>query len=88
MKKSETKTTTSAPSAGNGAAAAAQAASSAAEHEPTKAELEAEFDPNDKGMYDFRNKFLFLLFIKLYNTILLEYLFFYYFFFIFFFFFV
>lgn len=44
MKKTETKTTTSAGAAGNAAASATT------EHEPTKAELEAEFDPNDKGM--------------------------------------
>ncbi|EDW60883.1 uncharacterized protein igl isoform X1 [Drosophila virilis] len=49
MKKSETKTTTNNGSAISAAAnAAAEAASSSAE--PTKAELEAEFDPNDKEL--------------------------------------
>ncbi|XP_034104121.1 uncharacterized protein LOC132791918 isoform X1 [Drosophila nasuta] len=50
MKKSETKTATNNGSAiaANAASAAAEAASSSAE--PTKAELEAEFDPNDKEL--------------------------------------
>ncbi|KAH8371268.1 hypothetical protein KR093_006772 [Drosophila rubida] len=54
MKKSETKTATNngsavaANAAAASAAAAAEAASSSAE--PTKAELEAEFDPNDKEL--------------------------------------
>ncbi|XP_062131179.1 uncharacterized protein LOC133842193 isoform X3 [Drosophila sulfurigaster albostrigata] len=51
MKKSETKTATnngSAIAANAASAAAAEAASSSAE--PTKAELEAEFDPNDKEL--------------------------------------
>lgn len=50
MKKSETKTATN-NGASNAVAAnaAAAAAAAAAEVEPTKAELEAEFDPNDKG---------------------------------------
>lgn len=50
MKKSETKTATN-NGASNAVAAnaASAAAAAAAEVEPTKAELEAEFDPNDKG---------------------------------------
>jgi len=46
MKKSETKTVTN-----NGSAIAANAAAEAASSsaDPTKEELEAEFDPNDKG---------------------------------------
>lgn len=52
MKKSETKTATN-NGASNAVAAnaAAAAAAAAAEVEPTKAELEAEFDPNDKGKW-------------------------------------
>lgn len=56
MKKSETKTATnngSAAGAASSAAAAAAAAAEAAAAEPTKAELEAEFDPNDKGKWKF-----------------------------------
>ncbi|KAH8401722.1 hypothetical protein KR009_007551 [Drosophila setifemur] len=49
MKKSETKTTTNNGSAA-GAAPSAAAAEAAASAEPTKAELEAEFDPNDKEL--------------------------------------
>lgn len=51
MKKSETKTATNngASNAVAANAANAAAAAAAAEVEPTKAELEAEFDPNDKG---------------------------------------
>lgn len=50
MKKSETKTATN-NGASNAVAANAAAAAAAAEVEPTKAELEAEFDPNDKGKW-------------------------------------
>jgi len=50
MKKSETKTVTNNGSAA-GAAPSAAAAEAAAAAEPTKAELEAEFDPNDKGKF-------------------------------------
>ncbi|XP_017124967.1 uncharacterized protein LOC108144528 isoform X1 [Drosophila elegans] len=52
MKKSETKTATNNGSAAGAApsAAAAAAAEAAASAEPTKAELEAEFDPNDKDL--------------------------------------
>nr|XP_016930303.1 uncharacterized protein LOC108010019 isoform X1 [Drosophila suzukii] len=49
MKKSETKTVTNNGSAA-GAAPSAAAAEAAAAAEPTKAELEAEFDPNDKDL--------------------------------------
>ncbi|KAH8357304.1 hypothetical protein KR200_007638 [Drosophila serrata] len=49
MKKSETKTATNNGSAA-GAAPSASAAAEAAAAEPTKAELEAEFDPNDKEL--------------------------------------
>ncbi|XP_016953560.1 uncharacterized protein LOC108026879 isoform X1 [Drosophila biarmipes] len=49
MKKSETKTVTNNGSAA-GAAPSAAAAEAAASAEPTKAELEAEFDPNDKDL--------------------------------------
>jgi len=52
MKKSETKTATNNGSAA-GAAPSAAAAEAAASAEPTKAELEAEFDPNDKGKWVF-----------------------------------
>lgn len=53
MKKSETKTATNngASNAVAANAANAAAAAAAAEVEPTKAELEAEFDPNDKGKW-------------------------------------
>jgi len=49
MKKSETKTVTN-----NGSAIAANAAAEAASSsvDPTKEELEAEFDPNDKGKWN------------------------------------
>lgn len=50
MKKTETKTATT--SSNN----AAETAAAATEKEPTKEELEAEFDPNDKG----RNRCSFL----------------------------
>ncbi|KAH8275614.1 uncharacterized protein igl isoform X1 [Drosophila bipectinata] len=49
MKKSETKTATNNGTA-TGAAPSADAAGAAASLEPTKAELEAEFDPNDKEL--------------------------------------
>ncbi|XP_017061989.1 uncharacterized protein LOC108101923 isoform X1 [Drosophila ficusphila] len=49
MKKSETKTATNNGSAA-GAAPSSAAAEAAASAEPTKAELEAEFDPNDKDL--------------------------------------